>query len=104
MNNKLPQITFIYDRRKTASPTRKASVEMRITYNYKQKWPSTGIMLYPHQWKNGKITGVTTPSASTVATLGSDVEYFTGIVEMVDALMVSVSPRAITVALLSNCR
>lgn len=55
MNNKLPQINFIYDRRKIASATKKASVEMRITYDYKQKWISTGIMLYPHQWKNGKI-------------------------------------------------
>ena len=55
MNNKLPQINFIYDRRKIASPTKKASVEMRITFDYKQKWLNTGIMLYPHQWKNGKI-------------------------------------------------
>lgn len=55
MNNKLPKINFIYDRRKIASPTRKSSVEMRITYNYKQKWISTGVMLYPHQWKNGMI-------------------------------------------------
>ena len=56
MNNKLPQINLIYDRRKTASPVRKSSVEMRITYNYKQKYLSTGITLYPHQWKNGTIT------------------------------------------------
>ena len=55
MNNKVPQINFIYDRRKIASPTKKSSIEMRITYNYKQKWISTGIMLYPHQWKNGMI-------------------------------------------------
>jgi site-specific recombinase XerD len=30
-------------------------VEIRITYNYKQKYISTGIWLYPNQWKNGKI-------------------------------------------------
>ena len=56
MNNKVPQINFIYDRRKIAAPERKSSLEMRITYNYRQKYISTGIMLYPHQWKNGKIT------------------------------------------------
>lgn len=56
MNNKLPQITLVYDRYKKASPTKKASVEMRISYNYKQRYISTGIMLYPNQWKNGNIT------------------------------------------------
>ncbi len=28
---------------------------MRIAYNYRQKYISTGIRLYPNQWKNGKI-------------------------------------------------
>lgn len=55
MNNKSPQVSFIFDRRKTATPTVKSSVELRITYNYKQKYISTGIMLYSTQWKNGKI-------------------------------------------------
>ena len=59
MNNKYPQISFIYDRRKTATTTKKAAVEMRICYNYEQKYLSTGIHLYPNQWKNGKI--VSTP-------------------------------------------
>ena len=55
MNNRLPQINFIYNRYKTATASKPAAVEMRITYNYKQKYMSTGIMLYPNQWKNGKI-------------------------------------------------
>lgn len=55
MNNKSPQINFIFDRRKKASPTVRSSVEIRVTYNYKQKYISTGIMLYSTQWKNGKI-------------------------------------------------
>ena len=55
MNNILPQIHLIYNRRKNASSTKKASVEIRITHNYKQKYISTGIMLYPNQWKDGKI-------------------------------------------------
>ena len=56
MNTKSPQIAFIYDRYKKASTTTRASVEMRITYNSKQKYISTGIMLYPNQWKKGHIT------------------------------------------------
>ena len=59
MADKYPRITFIYNRRKTASNTRKASIEMRITHNYKQQYISTGIMLYPNQWKNGKIVNCT---------------------------------------------
>ena len=55
MNNKLPQIHLIYNRYKKASLTKKAAVEIRISYNYKQKYISTGIMLYSNQWKNGKI-------------------------------------------------
>ena len=45
MNNKYPQVSFIFDRRKVATPTIKSSVDMRICYNYKQKFISTGIRL-----------------------------------------------------------
>ena len=55
MNNNLPKLHLIYNRYKTASATRKGALEIRVTYNYKQKYISTGIMLYPHQWKNGTI-------------------------------------------------
>ena len=55
MNNKVPRLNFVFDRRKTASLDRKASVELRITFDYKQKYISTGIMLYSNQWKDGKI-------------------------------------------------
>lgn len=55
MAKTLPKINFVYDRYKKATAIKKSSVEMRITYNYKQKYISTGIMLYPNQWKNGKI-------------------------------------------------
>lgn len=55
MINKVPQVTYIYDRYKKASPTKKAAIEMRITYDKKQKYISTGISVYPSQWKNGKI-------------------------------------------------
>lgn len=55
MINKLPKITFIYDRRKTASPKKKASLEMRVSSEGKTKYISTGIHLYPNQWKNGCI-------------------------------------------------
>jgi site-specific recombinase XerD len=59
MNNKFPQLHFIYNRYKKASPVKKAVVELRITYDYKQKYISTGVWLYPNQWKNGIITNCT---------------------------------------------
>lgn len=55
MNNKLPSLSLIYNRYKKATPTTKASVEVRITHNCKQKYISTGIMLYSNQWKKGCI-------------------------------------------------
>jgi site-specific recombinase XerD len=55
MINKYPQVSFIYNRRHIAAPERKAAVELRINYNRKQKFISTGIMLYPNQWRNGII-------------------------------------------------
>lgn len=54
-NNKVPNISIIYNRYKKATSTTKASVEIRVTYDKKQKYISTGIMLYPNQWKKGYI-------------------------------------------------
>ena len=54
-NSKSPQITIVFDRRKIATPSIKSSVDIRICYDYKQKFIATGIKLYSTQWKNGKI-------------------------------------------------
>ena len=56
MNNKYPKIHLVYNRCGRATPYKKAAVEIRISHNYKQKYITTGVMLYPNQWKNGKIT------------------------------------------------
>lgn len=53
--NSFPRLSYIYDRYKKASPKKKASIELRITYNNKQKYISTGITVYPKQWKGGGI-------------------------------------------------
>jgi len=49
----VPKIVFVYDRRHTASKNHKGSIELRITLNKRQKFISTGIMVYPNQWKGG---------------------------------------------------
>lgn len=46
----IPSIKFIFDRRHTATNMKKGVVELRITYNRKQKFASTGITCYPGQW------------------------------------------------------
>lgn len=56
MNN-FPSIELIYDRRKKANKNKEATIEIRITYNYKQKYISTGIKVLPKEWKNKKIVG-----------------------------------------------
>ena len=47
---RLPILTIIYNRYHTASPSRNAVVELRIAYNNKQKYLSTGIFLLPKEW------------------------------------------------------
>ena len=56
MINNYPQLSVIYNRRKIATPTKRAAVELRISYKGKQRYISTGVLLYPNQWKKGIIT------------------------------------------------
>lgn len=51
----LPTIKVIFDRRKTASPTKKASVEIEIYYNRQRSRISTGVSVLKQQWKNGLV-------------------------------------------------
>lgn len=55
MINKQPQIQIIFDRRKKASDKKKGTLEIRLTYNYQQRYITTGIRLYPNQWRKGKV-------------------------------------------------
>ena len=50
---KNPLLKFIYDRKKVGSRTKEAAIELRITYEGKQKYISTGIRVLPHHWKEG---------------------------------------------------
>ena len=51
-----PILTFVFDRKKRGNSKKEASVELRITYNRRQKYITTGVRLYPKQWRNGRIT------------------------------------------------
>ena len=45
--NKTPLLEFVYNRKKTAATNREAAVELRITFERKQKYMTTGIRLLP---------------------------------------------------------
>ena len=49
-----PQLKFIFDRKKKATSDKKGVVELRITYQRKSQYMTTGIKCYPHQWDDKK--------------------------------------------------
>ena len=51
MGNSFPQIKLVYDRKKKSSDVMEGIIEIRISYDYKKKYISTGIKVLPHQWK-----------------------------------------------------
>lgn len=53
---KIPTFKFVFDRKKTATKNRPGTLDMRIGYDRKAKFISTGIRLLPKEWKNGQVT------------------------------------------------
>lgn len=48
---KLPSIVYVYDRKKKASSTKEGVIELRITFERKSKYMSTGVMVLPREWR-----------------------------------------------------
>lgn len=61
MITQFPKIALVFNRYKTASSLHKGTIEVRISYNKKQKYMSTGISVYPKQWKRDRV--VNSPDA-----------------------------------------
>ena len=53
--NKTPLLEFVFNRKKTAATNREAAVELRITFERKQKYMTTGIRLLPKHWHRGTV-------------------------------------------------
>ena len=51
----LPNVELVYDRRHTATATKEATVELRVSFRKEQKYMSTGIRLLPKHWHRGKV-------------------------------------------------
>ena len=52
----LPTLNFVYDRKKVSSSAKEGVVELRLTFNRKCKYISTGVKLLPKQWRKEKVT------------------------------------------------
>lgn len=52
----LPTFKFVFDRKGVATATKEASVELRVSFERKSKYISTGVRLLPKHWRNGYVT------------------------------------------------
>ena len=50
-----PRLQFVHNRLHKLSKVGSAPIELRITYNRKQKYIGTGISIAPKQWREGHI-------------------------------------------------
>lgn len=50
-----PTYQLVFDRRKRASAKKEGSIELRITYNRKQRFVATGVRCLPKHWRNGSV-------------------------------------------------
>ena len=54
-----PNVELIYNRRHTATTTKEAAVELRVSFRKQQKYMATGIKLLPKHWHRGRISART---------------------------------------------
>lgn len=52
----LPTFKFVYDRKRVATPTKEAPVELRVSYERRSKYLSTGVKLLPKHWRGNYVT------------------------------------------------
>ena len=47
---KVPKVKLVYDRKKRATNTHEGTIELRVLFQCKQKFLSTGVAILPRQW------------------------------------------------------
>lgn len=47
---RVPKVKLVYDRRHQSSPEKEGAVDLRVCFDCKQKFLSTGVKVYPKQW------------------------------------------------------
>ncbi len=53
----MPVVGFVYNRKKTATRSKAAVIEILVTYGGKHKYMSTGVRVLPKEWHCGMVTG-----------------------------------------------
>lgn len=53
---RLPMLSFVYDRKKVGNSRHAATVELRVNYDGRSKYMSTGVRLFPKEWHSGMVT------------------------------------------------
>ena len=53
--NSTPLVALVFNRRHTATTTKEAAVELRVSYQKEQKYMSTGVRLLPKHWRRGTV-------------------------------------------------
>jgi len=56
--NKTPLLEFVYNRKKTAATNREAAVELRITFERKQKYMTTDIFSIQERLKRKRASAI----------------------------------------------
>ena len=56
--NKTPLVEFVYNRHKTASATKEAAVELRVTFERKQKYMTKGYEVNVKRSNDGKVVAM----------------------------------------------
>lgn len=51
------KLTFVFDRKKVADKKKEGVIELKITADGKRKYISTGVKVFPKEWKNGEVVG-----------------------------------------------
>ena len=50
-----PTLKLLFDRNKRASKTKEGSVELRIGFERKKKYATTGVRVFPREWRDGRV-------------------------------------------------
>ncbi len=53
----MPAVGFVYNRKKTATRSKAAVIEILVSYCGKHKYMSTGVRVLPKEWHCGMVTG-----------------------------------------------
>lgn len=53
---RVPILSFVYNRKHTATRDKAATVDLCIRYDYREKVMSTGVRLLPREWHKGTVT------------------------------------------------